>query len=50
MNLFGPGKPTGQHTRAAQQDRQRTARIQDANASTRPNTVTVAELKGRHGR
>lgn len=45
MSLTGPGRSTGQHTRAAQQQRQSTARMEDANASTRPNTVTVDELK-----
>lgn len=47
MGLFGPGRSTGQHTQQALNDRQRTARMEDANASTRPNQTTVAEVKAR---
>jgi hypothetical protein len=43
--LFGPGRSTGQHTRQSQQEQQRQAKLQDANASAHPNKVTMAELK-----
>jgi hypothetical protein len=43
--MFGPGRSTGQHTRAAQQERQRQAQMQDTNASAHPNKVTMADLK-----
>lgn len=33
------------HTRAAQQQRQSRDRMADANASTRPNQTTVAEVR-----
>lgn len=35
------------HSREALRERQSAARIEDANASTRPNTVTVRELQQR---
>jgi hypothetical protein len=35
------------HSRQAQQERQSKARLEDANASTRPNQTTVAEVKAR---
>lgn len=48
MSLFGPGEVT--RTVADIQADQRRARLDDANASTRPNTVTMDELKKGGGR
>jgi hypothetical protein len=41
--LFGPG--TTPRSTAEIEAAQRRARLDDANASTRPNSVTVSELK-----
>jgi hypothetical protein len=38
------------HSAKAVEDRQRAARREDANASTRPNQVTVTEVRARYGR
>lgn len=48
MSLFGPGEVT--RTAADIEADQRRARLDDANASTRPNTVTMDELKKGGGR
>lgn len=45
MGLFGPGRPTANHTRVAQADRQRQARMEDTNASTRGSQVTVRDVQ-----
>lgn len=45
MGLFGPGRATGEHTEQAVRERQREARREDANASTRPNQVTLDEIR-----
>lgn len=45
--LFGPGRSTGQHTRAELERRQSAARIEDANASAHPGKVTLEEIKRR---
>lgn len=50
MGLFGPGKPNADNTAAARAARQSNTKLADANASTRPNTVTMAELQRRAGR
>lgn len=50
MGLFGPGKADANHTRAAQTDRQRQARREDANASTRGSQVTVRDVQRMTGR
>lgn len=43
MGLFGPG--TTPRNAAEIEAAQKRARLDDVNASTRPNTVTVDELK-----
>lgn len=50
MGLFGPGKPNANHTQAALNQRQRAARREDVNASTRPNQSTLAEVRRIFGR
>ena len=49
-NLFGAGKPTADHSRAAFEQRQHAGRMQDANESAHPNKVTMLELIFRKGR
>jgi hypothetical protein len=45
MGLFGPGRPTADHTRQALAQTQSRNRIADANASTRPQERTLAEIQ-----
>lgn len=47
MGLFGPGKPTANHTAGAVRDRQLKAQMKDANKSAHPNKTTVADLQAR---
>jgi hypothetical protein len=48
MGLFSAGKTP--RSPAQIKTDQRAAKIADANASTRPNTITVQELQGRSSR